>query len=87
MARTTGPSACLRRGREVRCAVAPTCHGLEYVDPILAEPLEVKEGHAVIPNRPGHGVAWDEGRRVSPRGPMSRQYNGGPMLGTQSHRG
>ena len=42
----------------------PTCHWLEYVDwaaPILKEPIEIRDGHAVIPNRPGVGMAWDEG--------------------------
>jgi mandelate racemase len=44
-------------------AVTPTCHFLEYVDwasPILVEPLEIEDGAAVIPDRPGTGVAWDE---------------------------
>jgi mandelate racemase len=45
-------------------AATPTCHWLEYVDwaaPILKEPIEIRDGHAVIPNRPGVGMAWDEG--------------------------
>ncbi len=44
-------------------AVTPTCHYLEYVDwasAILAEPLRIVAGEAVIPDRPGTGVAWDE---------------------------
>jgi mandelate racemase len=44
-------------------AVTPTCHWLEYVDwaaPILNEPLEIRNGHAIIPNRPGAGIEWDE---------------------------
>ena len=44
-------------------AVTPTCHWLEYVDwgaPILAEPLVIKDGHAIIPDRPGNGMVWDE---------------------------
>jgi mandelate racemase len=44
-------------------AVTPTCHFLEYVDwadAILAEPLAIVEGAAVIPARPGTGVVWDE---------------------------
>jgi mandelate racemase len=43
-------------------AVTPTAHWLEYVDwaaPILAEPIEVREGHALIPERPGNGLAWN----------------------------
>jgi mandelate racemase len=44
-------------------AVTPTCHWLEYVDwaaPILAEPLVVKDGHAIVAERPGIGLTWDE---------------------------
>jgi mandelate racemase len=44
-------------------AVTPTCHWLEYVDwadAILEEPLEVKDGHVRIPERPGVGLRWDE---------------------------
>ncbi|MFQ6022312.1 MAG: enolase C-terminal domain-like protein [Acidiferrobacterales bacterium] len=44
-------------------AVTPTSHWLEYVDwanPILSEPLKVEDGHAVIPDRPGHGIEWNE---------------------------
>jgi mandelate racemase len=44
-------------------AVTPTCHWLEYVDwanPVLAEPLELKDGCAVVPQRPGLGLRWDE---------------------------
>jgi mandelate racemase len=44
-------------------AVTPTCHFLEYVDwanPILAEPLAIVDGAAVVPDRPGSGIVWDE---------------------------
>jgi mandelate racemase len=44
-------------------AVAPTAHYLEYVDwanPVLQQPLAIEKGHAIIPDRPGHGMAWDE---------------------------
>jgi len=44
-------------------ALTPTCHYLEYVDwasAILAEPLAIEDGAAVIPDRPGTGVSWDE---------------------------
>jgi mandelate racemase len=43
-------------------AVTPTCHYLEYMDwaaPILAEPLDVRDGLAIVPNRPGAGIEWD----------------------------
>ena len=44
-------------------AVTPTCHWLEYVDwanPILAEPAQVKDGHVLIPDGPGVGIRWNE---------------------------
>jgi mandelate racemase len=43
--------------------VTPTAHWLEYVDwasPILAEPLEIGDGRAIVPDRPGNGMQWDE---------------------------
>ena len=52
---------------EVSChllAVTPTCHWLEYVDwatPVLAEPLVVRDGHAIPPSGAGHGMRWDDG--------------------------
>ncbi len=51
---------------EVSChllAVTPTCHWLEYVDwadPILEEPVQLKDGHVLVPDRPGIGMRWDE---------------------------
>jgi mandelate racemase len=44
-------------------AVTPTAHFLEYMDwadKIVQEPLEIVDGHAVIPERPGHGIVWDK---------------------------
>jgi mandelate racemase len=44
-------------------AVTPTCHWLEYVDwanAILAEPLRIVDGKALIPERPGNGMSWNE---------------------------
>ena len=44
-------------------AATPTCHFLEYMDwagKILAEPLEIVDGFAVVPQRPGNGLAWDK---------------------------
>jgi len=44
-------------------AVTPTFHYLEYVDwanPILQEPLKIVGGEAVIPDRPGNGMRWNE---------------------------
>jgi len=51
---------------EVSChllAVTPTCHWLEYVDwadAVLEEPARLKDGHVLIPERPGIGMRWDE---------------------------
>ena len=44
-------------------AATPTCHWLEFVDwaaPVLQDPLQVKDGHVPIPERPGLGMTWDE---------------------------
>jgi mandelate racemase len=41
----------------------PTAHWLEYADwwnPVLAEPLRVEDGMAVVGDAPGSGVEWDE---------------------------
>jgi mandelate racemase len=43
-------------------AATPTCHYLEYVDwadVLLQEPLQITDGHAVVPSRPGNGMVWD----------------------------
>ncbi|HEY3074352.1 MAG TPA: enolase C-terminal domain-like protein [Burkholderiales bacterium] len=51
---------------EVSChllAATPTCHWLEFVDwanPVLEQPAELKDGHVLIPSQPGTGIAWDE---------------------------
>jgi mandelate racemase len=44
-------------------AVAPTAHYLEWVDwanPVLQETLAIERGCAIVPDRPGHGMAWNE---------------------------
>jgi mandelate racemase len=44
-------------------AATPTCHFLEYMDwadKILAEPLEIVDGFAIVPQRPGNGLVWDK---------------------------
>jgi mandelate racemase len=44
-------------------AATPTADWLEYVDwadPILQEPLTITNGMAIVPDRPGAGLAWDE---------------------------
>jgi len=43
--------------------VTDTAHWLEWqdwADPILAEPFRLDNGHLVVPDRPGQGIAWDE---------------------------
>lgn len=44
-------------------AVTPTGHWLEFVDwaePVLEHPPELKDGHVLVPDRPGLGIGWDE---------------------------
>lgn len=44
-------------------AATPTCHWLEYMDwgtPVLREPVQVKDGHVLVADRPGVGIEWDE---------------------------
>ena len=44
-------------------AATASRHWLEYVDwaaPLLTEPLQVVDGQVAVPERPGHGMVWDE---------------------------
>lgn len=44
-------------------AATPTAHWLEYVDwadKLVQEPLKIVDGCAVVPERPGNGLVWDE---------------------------
>ena len=44
-------------------AATPTCHWLEYVDwadPVLEEPAQLKKGSVVVPGRSGLGMRWNE---------------------------
>ena len=46
-------------------AATPTAHYLEYVDwadAFVQEPLRIVDGHAIIPERPGNGLVWDQGK-------------------------
>ncbi len=48
-------------------AASATAHWLEYVDwadAILREPMEIRDGKAIVPDRPGFGLEWDE-KRIS----------------------
>jgi mandelate racemase len=43
-------------------AATATRHWLEYVDwaaPVLEHPIDIRNGEAIIPNRPGAGIEWD----------------------------
>lgn len=43
-------------------AATPTAHWLEYMDwaeTLLEQPLELRDGHAIVPDRPGAGLSWD----------------------------
>jgi mandelate racemase len=43
-------------------AATPTAHWLAWVDwmaPLLAEPLQIVDGMALVSERPGAGLAWD----------------------------
>ena len=44
-------------------AATPTAHYLEYMDwadAFVQEPLRIVDGHAIIPERPGNGLVWDQ---------------------------
>jgi mandelate racemase len=44
-------------------AATPTAHFLEYVDwadRVLQEPLRIVDGCAIVPERPGNGLTWDD---------------------------
>jgi mandelate racemase len=46
-------------------AATPTSHFLEYMDwadALVQEPLRILDGHAIIPDRPGNGLVWDQGK-------------------------
>jgi mandelate racemase len=43
-------------------SATPTCHYLEYVDwadPLLHQPLRIRDGLAVTDDRPGNGLCWN----------------------------
>ncbi len=43
--------------------VTETAHWLEWQDwanPVLAEPFALRDGHLIVPDRPGLGIQWDE---------------------------
>jgi mandelate racemase len=51
-------------------AATPTCHWLEYVDwadVLVQEPLRIVDGRAVVADRPGAGMVWDEAAVVHHR--------------------
>ena len=56
-------SSAVQAALNTMLAVTPTGLWLEYLDhagPILQEPVRIEAGHAVPPDEPGGGLAWDE---------------------------
>ena len=54
---------CSRRSARICMTATPTRHFLEYVDwadRIVCEPLKIVDGQAIVPDRPGNGLVWDE---------------------------
>ena len=49
-------------------AATPGRHWLEFVDwaVLLQEPLQIVDGLAIVPNRAGNGMRWDEAAVASP---------------------
>ena len=51
---------------EISChllSVSPTRHWLEYMDwgaAVMKDPLEIEDGFAITPSRPGNGIEWNE---------------------------
>jgi mandelate racemase len=46
-------------------AATPTAHYLEYMDwadSLVQGPLRIVDGHAIIPERPGNGLVWDQAK-------------------------
>jgi len=44
-------------------AATPTAHWLEYVDwinAVVEQPLRIVDGHALVADRPGNGLTWNE---------------------------
>jgi mandelate racemase len=33
---------------------------VDWANPVLQEPVELKDGHVAIPSAPGIGLKWDE---------------------------
>lgn len=43
--------------------VTDSAHWLEWqdwADPILSEPFQLKDGHVMVPDKPGQGIEWNE---------------------------
>jgi L-alanine-DL-glutamate epimerase-like enolase superfamily enzyme len=63
---TTGRRPRLRRGAEIRLRILADCPNRSYLEAhgfglerYIAEPLQIADGYAIAPRRPGHGVEFD----------------------------
>ena len=69
-------------------SATPTCHFLEYVDwadKIVEQPLEIDDGFAVVPQRPGNGLTWDKKAVEKYRSRVNR-FKSSPILPAASCR-
>jgi L-alanine-DL-glutamate epimerase-like enolase superfamily enzyme len=44
------------------CAAVPNARWVEYIpqlDTLTTEPMRIADGHAIPPDAPGLGIAWD----------------------------
>jgi mandelate racemase len=35
---------------------------MDWADALVQEPLRIVDGHAIIPERPGNGLVWDQAK-------------------------
>ena len=33
---------------------------MDWADKVVTEPLQISDGFAIVPDRPGNGLAWDQ---------------------------
>jgi len=59
-ARGTDPSAQVEHSGQGLDESSLSRKYVDFVDPILKEPLKIENGQALIPTAPGIGISWDE---------------------------